>query len=465
MSTPLIWVGLPLGMALLLLLPWSPRLTSRLGGLLALLLAALAIVLPIDEAFNLGPLSVKIESVFNFLGRQIILNAKSRSLLALFYSLTGIWALGAHAAGISRRLVPLSMAVVALLISALAVKPFLYAALLIETAILLIAPLLVPPRQKPDRGIIRFVTYQTLALPFILFSGWLLAGVEASPSDLALAKQSAALLGLGFAFLLGVFPLYTWMPMLSEQAHPYIFGFLQWTLPIASLLFGMGFLDRYAWLRDSEQLPQTLRLIGLIMVASGGLWAAFEKRMERIPAYAAVTDTGCALLALSLGGGQKVQVISLLFIPRAFGLAVWSLGISVLKNENNILSLDAIHGLARKYPLAVSAIIAAHLSAAGLPMLAGFPPRLALWEGLANASLGAAFWFGLGLLGLFLSAIRTLSALVMATDLTYWQSQETWNQRLLLGAGIGILILLGLFPQIMQILLSSFPLLFEQLSG
>ena len=464
MNAPLIWIGLPIFLAVILSFIPRPRLISRLGGILALTLAGLAWIIPIDDVLSIGTISIKITSVFQFLGRQLVLGASSRSVLMVFYGLSGLWFLGASAAGVSRRLVPAGMAITALLIGALAVKPFLYAALFIETAILLAAPILIVPRQPAGRGVIRFVTYQTLAMPFILFAGWLLAGVETSPSDLALAKQSAALLGLGFAFLLAIFPLSTWIPMLSEEAPPYIFGFLQWILPTTSLIFGLGFLDRYAWLRQAELLPQVLRMAGLLMLITGGLWAAFEKRLERILAYTSITETGCALLALSLGI-DKTLLIFMFFVPRSFGLAIWTLGLSIIQGQTKSLDFSAVQGLARRYPLAVSAILAAQFSACGIPLLAGFPPRLVLWESLAEISPIIAFWFGIGLLGLFLSAVRSLTTLVTSVELTYWQSLENWPQRLLLGAGIAMLFVLGLLPQIVQPLLATFPAMFEHLSG
>jgi formate hydrogenlyase subunit 3/multisubunit Na+/H+ antiporter MnhD subunit len=218
-------------------------------------------------------------------------------------------------------------------------------------------------------------------------------------------------------------------------------------------------------LRNSEQLPHILRFSGLIMTVSAGLWAAFQHRLDRILAYGVVAETGCALLSLSLGMTEGIQIIFRLLIPRAFGLAVWALGLSVLKNDTGSLKFTSVQGATRTYPFAVGAVILAQFSMAGLPLLAGFPPRLVLWETLASNSIYSAFWFGIGLLGLFLGAIRSLAALSSSTDFAFWQSKETWRQRILLGLGIATLLLLGLFPQIIQPILLTFPLVFEHLGG
>ena len=154
--------------------------------------------------------------------------------------------------------------------------------------------------------------------------GWLLAGVEASPGDLALAVQSATILGLGFAFLLAMFPLYTWLPMLAEEVSPYVLGFLFWVLPTITIIFGMGFLDRYSWLRTSGQLSQVMSVGGLLMVVTGGLWSAFQRHLSRQMAYAVVAETGFSLLALSLPPEKAVDAVFLLIIPRSLALLVWT---------------------------------------------------------------------------------------------------------------------------------------------
>ena len=266
-------------------------------------------------------------------------------------------------------------------------------------------------------------------MPFILVAGWLSAGVEASPGDLALTIQSTTMLGLGFAFLFAVFPLYNWLPLLMEESSPYIIGFLLWLLPTITSILVMNFLDRYAWLRTSAQVMSALRVAGLLMVVSGGIWTAFQRHLGRMMAFAAVAETGFILLALSLDPTMGLPIIFLLLIPRGLGLAVWALSLSVLDSNTESLGFSSVQGMARIYPLAATGLILSALSTAGFPLLAGFPPRLALWNGLAQQSLGTGLWLLIGIIGLATGAIRMLAVTVMADEKTAWASKESWAQR------------------------------------
>ena len=466
MNAPLIWIGIPLILAILLWLPSRTKVTAFFGGISALFLAASAWFIPIDTAIRISDaLSLKIAVSIDILGRQISITPADKPLLALLYGMAAIWFFGSSAAGIARRLVPLGMGILALFIASLSVKPFLYAALIIETAILIAIPLLSPPEKKPGRGVIRFLIYQTLAMPFILFAGWLLAGVESSPGDIELLTQAATLLALGFAFLLAIFPLYTWIPILMEEASPYAVGFILWLLPSVALLFALGFLDRYAWLRNFAQLPAALRFAGLLMVGTAGVWAAFERHLGRIMGYAAIVNTGFSLLALSLLHDSQLSAFFLLMVPQGLGLAIWSLSLSILKLREGSLNFKKIQGMIQQYPIIISGVLVAHFSAIGLPLLAGFPPILALFEGLAKEGLFTASWAALGIVGLLTSAFRTLAVVVMSPKDSTWEMRGSWLQNILIGIGIVLILLLGVFPHLIYPILVNLPATFEHLSG
>jgi formate hydrogenlyase subunit 3/multisubunit Na+/H+ antiporter MnhD subunit len=222
MSAPLAWIILP-GIAggVLLLLRGRQRVTVILGISLALILAALMFWIPINEVVNLRGWSFKLSDTLEFFGRRMVLENKDRPVLALSYLMAAFWFCAAYTAHTTRIFVPLCLGLISLLTAALAVQPFLFAALLIEMAVFVCIPLLSPPGNPLGRGVLRFFTFQTLGMPFILFTGWMLAGVEASPGDVFLIIRVGILLGFGFAFLIGIFPFHTWLPMLSEETHPY----------------------------------------------------------------------------------------------------------------------------------------------------------------------------------------------------------------------------------------------------
>lgn len=463
MNAPTIWIIFPLLLGILLLFISNQRLLSVLGGSIAILLAVLAQFVPNEVALRIGSFSFRIDSDLIILGRSLVIPPTEGSLLALIYGAAALWFYGAEASKMATRLVPLGFMIIALMVASLAVEPFLYAALFIEMAILLAIPMLTSIYHPPGRGVVRFLIYQTLAMPFILLAGWLLAGVEASPGDLGLTVQSAAMLGMGFAFLLAIFPLYSWIPLLIEENSPYLVGFLLWILPTITIIFGAGFLDRYSWLRSSPQLILALRYVGLLMVVSGGAFAAFQRHLGRIMAYGSIAETGFSLLALSLDSRLGIPILFLLIPARALGLAVWSLSLTVITENVETMRFGAVRGVLRLTPLAGAGMAVATLSTGAFPLLAGFPSRLALWEGLSRDSISAALWMAIGIVGLLTSAFRSLAVISMADEYTAWQTRESPTQLTMLGLGMIGLVLLGLFPQTVQLFLTNLPLMFEHL--
>ncbi len=464
MSAPFLWIILPIVFGIFSIMLVNEHATALAGGIAALGLAGLALFLPIDEALKLGPLSLKVAASVSFLGRSLVLPPATAPLLAVVFGICALWFFGAEAAGVAGRLIPLGLIITGLLVASIAVQPFLFASLLIETAVLVAVPLLTAPDEKPGKGVLRFLIYQTLGMPFILFAGWLLAGVEASPGDLSFTAQSTVMLGLGFAFLLAIFPLYNWIPQLMEEGSPYVTGFLIWLLPTIVVVFGMSFLDRYAWLRTSAQISAGLRLTGIVMLVSGAWWAAFERHFGRLMAYTSIADTGFLLLAISLTSGASATLVFLFLIPRGLGMAIWSLALSVMRRADRTFEFASMQGLAHTYPLAAGGIVLAALSSAGFPLLAGFPARLALWQGISAESSATAIWFLIGLLGLLIGAVRQLAVLVTRTDEIPWTFSENLVQRGMLGIGMLGLFMLGIFPGSVGFIVQKLPLMFQHLN-
>ena len=401
MSAPVIWVVLPLVAAIgLWFLQKRLGLVVVLATSLCLLLGGLAFLLPFEETLRLGPLSLRIEPVLTLVGRRLVLDQADRPILTFFYTLAAFWFTGTLAAGGSRILVPFGLAIVAVLVAAMAVEPELYAALLIEGAVLISVPMLLQPGQQSSQGVLRYLIFQSLAMPMFILGNWSLAGVAANPTDANLLILTAIFLGFGFAFWLAVFPLYTWVPLLSSQSHPYAVGFIFMFFPTTILLLGLGIFGANGWLRSSSSLFDILRLSGALMIITAGLWAAFQRDLGRLLGYVVIVQTGFSLLALSLGSRLGDEIFVMMFLPRMVALGLWVLSASVLSQNSRSLHYSDIEQIAGRVPVAAIGVSVSFLSLAGLPLLAEFPIRFVLLQEIAVNHPIAALGILLGSLGL-----------------------------------------------------------------
>ncbi len=477
MSAPLIWVVLP-GLAGLAF--WFLRrrfgLVILVSTILCLALALLAWLLPIGKEVHLWRLSFTVDPTLAFAGRRLVLDTPDRAFLIFIFLLCAFWFAGSEAAGATPLLIPFGLGMAALLVSAYAVEPFLYSALLIEMAVLMAVPILAPPGKIFSPGVLRFLIFQTLAMPFILLAGWALGGVEANPTNQTLITLSIVFLGLGFSFWLAVFPFYTWIPLLAEQSYPYATGFVLLLLLTINLLVGLGFVDGFGLLRASPALFRVIGQLGALMVVTAGLWAAFQKDLARLMGYGVIVETGFSLLAISLSSHTGDVLFASMFIPRMIGLGLWALSLSILLREARSTRFEDMVGLAQRMPFATLGLAIASLTLAGLPLLAVFPIHQVLLEELARQSLFNALWALAGSVGMLFSTFRALAVLARGATLprpsaapvraTYLPGEdlppverpasveprprpfcESRMQIALLLGGIVSLLLIGLLPQ------------------
>ncbi|UCH59216.1 MAG: hypothetical protein JSV61_13480 [Anaerolineales bacterium] len=473
MSSAIIWILFPLALSVitLFLRKWE-KIVTIITIIVTIGLAWLAWQAPMGELFRVGTFTITLEESYNFLGRRLELQATDAPALVFIYLGVAFWLGGSLVAKVRRIFVSAGLAVSALLTAAIAVEPFLYAALIIELVVFICVGLLAEPGKQIAPGALRFLTLQTLGLPFILFAGWLLAGVESSPEDSVRIVQASLMLAFGFALLLAIFPFHTWIPMLAEDAHPYTVAFVLYLLPIEIILLGIGFLDQYSWLRDQIEVSRLIQVAGVLMVVTGGLFAIFQNHLGRILGFAVILEIGVTLLAVGAVTKQQADFSMLSitftqFLPRGLELGVWSLSLVVLNGylEGNVdgLRFRNIQGAARRFPIASLCLVIAQLSLVGFPLLAGFPAHRELWLGLASVSPLIAITAMLGYIGMLFVTLRTMAVLVMGPTETGWQISENWSQISLLAlGGLGI-VLIGIFPQFFLPLLSTMTELFPNL--
>lgn len=411
MSSAFLWALLPILTGIgLLLYRRNDALPTYTAVSLCLFLTWVAWQLPIDVVLQLGPFSVEIAPNLVLFGRNFTLGEAERILLVLIYLAQTLWLLGAVFTRASRLFAPISMIAVGLFVAALSVEPFLYAALILAAVVLVFIPLLVEPGSAAGRGVQRFLKFQMFAVPCILFTGWLLTGVEASPGNLNLVLRAGLLLALGFGFLLAIFPFHAWLPLLAKESNPYVFGFLVFFLPAIATIFSLSFFDRYVWLRQNAGVYQLLLYAGSLNVLLGGLWAARERHLGRVFAFAAMVATGGLLQAIGAGGTLGVQAFFALLVPQALALWALAVGLAIFWRELKSLELADLQRSLRLHPLLVLSTMASLLAIVGMPFLGPFSAHLAVWRALGERSVGLLAASLAGSLGLAAAAVRLLLA-------------------------------------------------------
>ena len=382
MSTPLIWIVIPIGFAgVLALLHNKPKLSSILTCVFTLGLVVLALVFPKDLAFVLPDQRIEIPNSLVILNRTVQITGESLMMVALLYAITLLWNLGNSVFKVSTWFNALSLVITALWVTVLSVIPFLYAALLIELIALLSVPLLSPRGKKTDLGLLRYIVFETLALALILLTGWMLSGISAVPAASPLLVRASIMLLFGFALWIGAFPFHSWIPMISQSSAPWAVSFLLAIMQTALSVFLLTFLDQYAWLRNLPQVYTSLRWLGVIMITFSGLAATLQQNLARHFGYLIIMETGYSLLAISLAPQGGLPYLAMLLLPRVLSYFLWGWALSRIRQLQPEASfeLGSLSGLYHTSPLLSMSILVSMLSLLGFPLLPLFPQKQMLW--------------------------------------------------------------------------------------
>ncbi len=450
LSTPLIWVVVPLIIAAICGILFSRDKTNiLLAGLTALGLALLAVFFPEDMTLQIGPLTLVFEENLGILGRQISISYEILPFIAFVFAMNCLWIFSSAIPGVPLTFRPSSLVITALLTASLGVEPFLYAALLIQVIILVSIPMLSPLKTKTHPGILRYISLQTLALPLILLAGWLLSGVETLPADSPLVGQSMILLGLGFAIWLSVFPFHNWVPMVSKNSQSTVISYLLFIFPTTILMFSLNFLNRYAFLRTSEDLFTILRLFGTVMIVVGGILTAIQNDIKRAFGFTVLSETGFSLLSIGMASSGGISWMLALLPARALGFLLWSYTMSLIEHHAVSTDFSKLKGHAHFFPFLSLGLILAQFSIGGLPLLASFPIKGILLVETFNASSALGGWSLVGNLGIFIFSLRLIIVFVMPKDKSIpikWNHTEKVYEFIPTLIIILVLILMGLFP-------------------
>jgi len=456
LTTPSIWILLPILLSLVLILIHRlHKLSIWIACLGSLLLAVGAFIFPQSLELNLFGRKFLFDDTFLIFNRGLTLTGSQLKTVAMLYLFSFLWNIAGLRFSVSRWFPTISLAITALWISTLAVKPFLYAAVIVELIVLISTLLLTPRGKQAGSGVMRYLVSQTVALPLILLSGWMLTGIETAPSASPLILRGTVLILLGFSLWLAVFPLHTWLPMLAEETHPWVFSFVFLMQQSSLWLLLLEFLDQFAWLRNLTGIFTVMQWAGVLTVLAGGILISLQTRINRVLAYLILIETGYSVLAIGLinqGGGNN---LALSFIPRVLAYWQWAYTLSSVQQIAPEIdgSFPSLRDLFSKLPFHSMSLIISLLSLLGLPALGLFPAKRILWNSVADLTLHYTPLFALAVAGMALFILRMMHTLLTPDPETASSSlltagEESAWQIFILCVFTLLSLLMGIFPHI-----------------
>jgi len=316
-----------------------------------------------------------------------------------------------------------------------AAQQLLLAFLALELASLSLYVLAGFDRDRPEsaEAALKYFLFGGMAAAFLLFGFSLvygatgsidlpvIAGQMARQGDNPLLRVALVMILVGFGFKVAAAPFHLWAPDVYEGAPAPSAALIA----SASKLAGFTLFTRLLWpdlpgsagsaaARSGE--PGWFPAVALVAAASlllGNLAALAQTSVRRLLAYSAIAHAGALLLAVMAAG--RFGPGPLFYYASTYGLAtVGAFGvIAVVARAGRCEAIADLAGLYRRSPLLAGCLTVYILSLAGIPPLAGFFGKFAVFaaalrlDGLA----GPAGW--LALLAIALSAVALYYYLIV----------------------------------------------------
>ena len=214
-----------------------------------------------------------------------------------------------------------------------------------------------------------------------------------------------AFLGVGLCLKLALFPLHMWLPNAYCYAPSMVTALLAATATKVSIYVFLRFVftifgPRFAF--DTVGLQVVLLPLSLLGIFAASTVAIFQKNIKRMLAYSSVAQVGYIMLGVGLvsvsGAGPDVRYgpgslngltagIVHLFNHAVMKGALF-LGMGCIALRVGSVQLDDMHGLGRRMPVTMAAVVLGGLSLIGVPLTVGF---ISKWY-LVLAALEKGWW-------------------------------------------------------------------------
>lgn len=200
-------------------------------------------------------------------------------------------------------------------------------------------------------------------------------------ADGAVLVTASALVVVGLAFKVGAVPAHAWMPDVAQGAPAPAAAFLTAVPKIGAFI---GLARVAVMLPESAGWRPSIALVAAATMTLGNLACLWQDDLRRLLGWSAVSQTGYALLAVVALGRSDLAVPALVYFLLAYAVAnIAAFGVVVALRGRTALA--DYEGLAGGHPWIAAGLVVSFLSFVGIPPLAGFVGKLALFAAVVEA--------------------------------------------------------------------------------
>lgn len=442
-------------------------------------LAVLCLRLPLDRsAFVLGQ-EVAFGRPVVILGRNLMLEPAGQAWLAFGFALATILYLVAGRVSQGRSFFPISLAVLSLYALIALLHSLTLATIVLAIGATLVVFIIHRERSDSVRGAQRYLVVVLLAVPLIMGAIWMVDQSALEPAKAALARTALVPAALGFGLLLAAIPFSMWLPALTADAPPLASAFVLTISQGMAIYLMLTFVDSNPAAANVPAVPAMAQLVGLLMVAAGGLLAAVQRDWGRLLGYAALSSLGYFLLAWGTGSSHSPTLALLHLLNRAAAFTLMAAALAILRQRlvpdpqspthgprptvpdrrewgATGDSFGGLHGVARRLPVATAGLVLGGLALAGFPFTAGFPTHWAVSRAIVSGewawvevipAWSAGLILLIGSVGIAVGVLRGLGAMLGDEPRPDVPNQPRIASALVLALA-GLTTVVGFYPQL-----------------
>ena len=227
-----------------------------------------------------------------------------------------------------------------------------------------------------------------------------------------------ALVILGICFKVSIFPFHSWLPDVYQGSPTPVTAFMATGVKAVTFALFLRVIVTNTFLSErSEMFFNALQWLAVFTILVGNIGAIMQNNFKRMLAYSSVAHSGYAmigLLAAGIGGNAMLGASGVLYYMFAYAImTIGSFGVISLleKNEDSVVLIDDLKGLASRNPWVAICITVFMLSLAGLPPTIGFFGKFFIFSAAIKQGL---FWLAIwGVLGSVISVYYSLRPVVV----------------------------------------------------